>query len=240
MSHMSTCVQTSCAFSDQVTSGNLLMTMCAAFPKESRVYELRVTAIATLTISTVVVLARCAARLHLTGKLWSDDWTALLAAILLLAGAGLELASAQLGFGMHFWDVRVDKASLLLQIFYAVEILYTWIKLTAKISIILLYMRVFTGKRFRWSCYACLSYCGMSLTAFTFALAFQCNPVQSVWNRFISGQCIDVNIVGYVGAVLSIVEDVVLMVLPIPELRKLQISGRKRIAVSLMFILASL
>lgn len=240
MSGLSTCVQTSCDFNDQVTSGNLLMTMCAAFPIESRVQDVRTVAIVALVLSSTIVTARCIARFQLTGRLWSDDWTAIFATIILLGGAGLELASANLGFGLHFWDVYVSKAARLLQMFFTVEIFYTWIKLIAKASIIFLYMRVFTARWFRFACYACLGYCFLSLTIFTFVIAFQCTPVEAVWNRFISGKCLDVNAIGYSGAVLSVVEDLVLIVLPIPELRKLQISGRKRIGVGLMFALASL
>ncbi|KAF3768488.1 hypothetical protein M406DRAFT_239823, partial [Cryphonectria parasitica EP155] len=183
LSGMSTCVQTSCPFSEQVTTGSLLIATCAAFPIESRVSDL--------------------------------------------------------GFGLHYWDVQVANAAHLLQIFYAVEIIYTWVKLVAKASIILLYMRVFTARWFHLVCYGCLCYCGLSVISFTFVIAFQCRPVEAIWNHFIVGQCLDVNAIGYAGAVLSIVEDIVLVLLPIPELRKLQISARQRIGVGLMFGLAS-
>ncbi|KAK9789107.1 putative Extracellular membrane protein CFEM domain-containing protein [Seiridium cardinale] len=236
---LSNCVQTSCQFSDQITSGDLLMSMCAAYPKESRVNEVRTVALVALILSSTVVAARCTARLQLTGRLWSDDWTAIFATIILLGGAGLELASANLGFGLHFWDVYVTKAARLLQMFYTVEIFYTWVKLIAKASVIFLYMRVFPARWFRLACYACLSYCCISLMIFTFVVAFQCTPVEAIWNRFVVGKCLNVNAIGYSGAVLSVVEDLVLILLPIPELRKLQISGRKRVGVGLMFALAS-
>lgn len=44
----------------------------------------------------------------------------------------------------------------------------------------------------------------------------------------------------YAGAVLSIVEDLVLVALPIPELKKLNLSRKKRIALILMFAMGSL
>ncbi|KAI1335881.1 integral membrane protein [Xylariaceae sp. FL0016] len=236
---MSECVQTSCSFKDQVDSGNLLMGLCAAYPKQSRTTEVKIVAIMAVAATLVVVIPRCVARIHLTGRLWSDDYLAITSALLLVGGGGLELASAELGFGRHFWDVYVTNASRLLQIFYAVEIIYTWVKLIAKASIIAMYLRVFTGRGFRWACFACLGYCGISLTIFTFVIAFQCRPVEAIWNRFIAGQCLDVNAIGYAGAIMSVVEDLVLMVLPIPELRKLQVSSAKRVGVALMFVLAS-
>lgn len=240
LSSMSTCVQTSCKFSDQVTTGTVLTTSCAAFPIQSRVSAVRAAAAVALALSVVVVSMRCAARLHRTGRLWSDDWTAAISAFLLAVGASLELASAQLGFGLHYWDVYAPNATRLLQMFYAVEIIYTWIKLVAKASIVLFYMRVFPSRGFHIACYACLCYCGLSATLFTFVIAFQCQPVSAVWDRFISGKCLDVNAIGYAGAILSIVEDIVLVLLPLPELRKLQIGSKQRAGVALMFCLASL
>ncbi|PSR82139.1 hypothetical protein BD289DRAFT_412328 [Coniella lustricola] len=239
LSSMSTCVQTSCQFSDQVTTVGLLTTTCADYPIPSRVNDIRAAAAAALALSVVVVSMRCAARVHRTGRMWSDDWTAAIAALLLAVGASLELASAQLGFGLHYWDVAVANATVLLQMFYALEIIYTWIKLLAKASIVVLYMRVFPSRPFHMACYACLCYCCLSGISFSFAIAFQCQPVSAVWNRFIDGKCLDVNAIGYAGAVLSIFEDIVLVLLPIPELRKLQISSKQRAGVGLMFGLAS-
>ncbi|KAI0470115.1 integral membrane protein [Xylariaceae sp. FL0804] len=236
---MSACVQTSCTFSDQVESGNLLQGLCAPYPKESRSTEVKIMAIVAMGLTVLVVIPRCIARIHMTGRLWSDDYLAMFAALLLMGGGGIELASAELGFGKHFWDISVTDASTLLQMFYAVQIVYTWVKLAAKASILAMYLRVFTGRKFRWACWACLGYCFVSLTVFTFLLAFQCRPVEAVWNRVITGKCLDLNAIGYAGAILSVAEDLALMVLPVPELRKLQISTAKRLGVAMMFILAS-
>jgi hypothetical protein len=216
------------------------MSMCAAYPTESRVHEVRTVALVAIIVTSAVVAARCVARFQMTGRLWSDDWTAIVATIIILGGSGLELAGADLGFGLHFWDVEASKATKLLQIFYTIEIFYIWVKLIAKASIIFLYMRVFTTRWFQLACYGCLVYCCLSLIIFTFIVAFQCTPVEAIWDRFSSGTCFDVNAIGYSGGVLSVVEDLVLILLPIPELRKLRISGRKRIGVGLMFALSSL
>ena len=77
-------------------------------------------------------------------------------------------------------------------------------------------------------------------TIFVFVIVFQCTPVAAVWDRELQGKCLNVNAIGYAGAVMAVVEDLVLMVLPIPELLKLQISGRKRLSVGIMFCVASL
>nr|XP_036589603.1 uncharacterized protein CTRU02_00357 [Colletotrichum truncatum]KAF6801608.1 integral membrane protein [Colletotrichum truncatum] len=61
----------------------------------------------------------------------------------------------------------------------------------------------------------------------------------SIWDRSIEGQCLNISAIGYAGAACSILEDVVLFVIPIPELLKLQLSRKKKIALVFMFSVAS-
>lgn len=72
------------------------------------------------------------------------------------------------------------------------------------------------------------------------AVTLQCVPVDSIWNLKKEGKCVNSTGLVYAGAVLSIVEDIVIIALPIPELRGLNLSLRKRIALILMFALGSL
>ncbi|WDK20004.1 heterokaryon incompatibility protein [Colletotrichum graminicola] len=64
-------------------------------------------------------------------------------------------------------------------------------------------------------------------------------PIESNWDRYIEGRCFNVTAIVYAGAACSILEDLFLIVLPIPELLKLQLSSKKRIALVFMFALGS-
>ena len=77
-------------------------------------------------------------------------------------------------------------------------------------------------------------------TAFFFVVAFQCVPVRSIWDREIVGQCVNSQALIYAGAGFSIFEDFAIMLLPIFELKGLNLSRRKRIALGFMFALGSL
>ena len=72
------------------------------------------------------------------------------------------------------------------------------------------------------------------------ALTLQCIPVNAVWDLSVQGKCIDSSAIVFVGAGLSILEDVVIVLLPVPELKGLALSFRKRLAVMFMFALGSL
>jgi hypothetical protein len=76
--------------------------------------------------------------------------------------------------------------------------------------------------------------------AFTIGIAMQCLPLHSLWNLTIHAKCIDIHIFTILGAALSIFYDVVIMLLPIMELKGHNLTLKKRIALCFMFALGSL
>ncbi|KAI1340337.1 hypothetical protein F5Y15DRAFT_54756 [Xylariaceae sp. FL0016] len=238
-SDLSTCVQTSCGFDNQVLAVNLQSALCASYPKQSRSHEILTAAALTLCLSIPIVIARGAARIHLTKQLWWDDWMCLIAEIFLLAIACIEIASAKLGFGLHYWNVDVENATSLLKFFYAAQIFYILVQVFAKVSILMLYARIFPTRWFQWTIKGCITFMLGHGAIFVFVIIFQCVPVAAVWERNISGRCLDVNSVGWAGAIMSVIEDIVLVLLPLPELWKLQVIGRKRVGVALMLAVGS-
>lgn len=76
--------------------------------------------------------------------------------------------------------------------------------------------------------------------AFLMADALQCVPVKAVWDTNIHAKCIDLQALIYAGAGFSIFEDFVIMLLPIPELKSLNLDSRKKVALFFMFALGSL
>ena len=80
-------------------------------------------------------------------------------------------------------------------------------------------------------------------TAFITALIFQCIPVHGAWTRWdgtVPAKCINANAVGWTSAAVNIVLDVVIIVLPLPELTRLAMSWEQRIHILVMFSLGFL
>jgi hypothetical protein len=79
------------------------------------------------------------------------------------------------------------------------------------------------------------------LIAFVFEIALQCLPVASLWDMNIKAkQCTNFTANLYAGAALSIVEDLVVIALPIFVLKDLNLSQRKKLALGFIFALGSL
>lgn len=110
----------------------------------------------------------------------------------------------------------------------------------AKFSILLLYLRIFPNPKFRRIVQVCMAWQFCHTLAFLFGDMFQCVPVDAVWMPQRAGKCLDFNAFSFAGAGLSIFEDIVITLLPISELKGLNLTLRKRIALCLMFALGSL
>ncbi|CCF43882.1 integral membrane protein [Colletotrichum higginsianum] len=213
--------------------------LCKGYPREERRRFSKIFAIGLPLVTTLAVALRCVARLQVASKLWWDDWTALMALGFLIVMSGLGLVNSSLGFGYHYWDIDPGNGKMILQIFYAQQLLYIFIQVFAKASIACFYSRVFTNKRFQLAIKCFLVFLFSHGLMFLLLLAFQCVPVRSIWDRSVNGRCFDTAAISYGGAACSILEDFVLILMPLPELLKLKLSKRKKSALVFMFGIGS-
>lgn len=122
------------------------------------------------------------------------------------------------------------------------QVLYVIIQKLVKLSILVSYLRIFpeTIRWFRISIYVTIGFSaghGMLITLLT---AFQCLPVSSIWNISITGKCIDIKSIIYAGTAFSIVDDLLIMTLPIPCFSSLRMGRLKKISIGMMFTIGSL
>lgn len=110
-----------------------------------------------------------------------------------------------------------------------------------KFSILTFYLSVFPARPFRLQCYGVIVFVLVSTVAFVFATVFQCRPVSFAWNKEIAGgKCIDFNAVTWANAAFNIAQDVLIVALPISEVRKLQLDPKKKMGLYMMFGLGGL
>lgn len=109
-----------------------------------------------------------------------------------------------------------------------------------KVSIMLLFSRIFETPLWHRMTQAALIFFALKVIAFLFPLIFQCNPLEAAWNPSVDGQCLSVAAMGFAGAGFSITEDLIYLVLPIPTLWKLQLGKTKRIWLTVLFGIGSL
>ena len=104
------------------------------------------------------------------------------------------------------------------------------------------YHRIFPGRLFRTISIIIGVVVIVWFIAFVFLQFFTCIPLAYTWDKTIpGGRCISANDVAYYGtSPLDILTNVAILILPIPDLWKLQMPPWKKLAITLIFLLGSL
>jgi hypothetical protein len=134
----------------------------------------------------------------------------------------------------------IGQGANLSQFFYLSQLFYVVIISFAKFSILLFYLHIFPNPRFRLWVKITIAWLGCKFFAFLMAVLFSCVPVNGLWNVTIPAKCINTTGIVYAGAGLSIFDDIWIILLPIPVLKSLNLSLRKRGTLIFMFAMGSL
>ena len=150
------------------------------------------------------------------------------------------------GLGQHLLAVlEADPTGAMLvregQAYFSTELLWTVAVFLVKISILLLYVRIFG--RLRWmrvSCWIMGAYTTAWAIMVVVVCFTQCQPLALIWDKTIEGTCIDSWLFFVIGSSLNTFGDLVLLVLPLPAVWGLQLGKFQRVSLMGIFLLGSL
>ncbi|KAF7894133.1 hypothetical protein EAF00_007647 [Botryotinia globosa] len=197
-------------------------------------------------IAIAAVVLRFWARRIKGQKLGSDDWTILVALILGLAVTIDMLIMTQLGglgshseFNADGTPLNPKAAIVLAKTIYALELL-TWpaVGLT-KISVLLMYKRIFSTPRFQIVTWIMIGVNVAWILTFTFALMFSCLPIAGPWTGT-SYKCVNQEILFTVALATDVATDFLVLFLPAYEVKKLQMPLSRKILIIGIFCLGGL
>lgn len=108
-------------------------------------------------------------------------------------------------------------------------------------SFLFLYIDLFPIPTFRKVCYVVQASVVAAMVAYCAGTIFQCTPIPYFWDRTIAGgHCIDTAAFWYGHAAWNTVGDVIILLLPIPVIRSLQMGRSQKLAVLGIFGLGAL
>lgn len=230
--NISSCLLDKCTYKERFTAHNAQKNLCLHEPQESRQTSVFVAAIISSVFVIIFVALRCWSRYFITGVFWWDDWLLLCSAAIFLTLQGTTLWGVRLGFPKHIWNVDPLLAKSLYRFLWIYEILYIFVQGTSKLSVLMLYYRIFPQPWLRRVCIGYSVFILCHLIGFLFPVVFSCNPIALVYDKSITGgKCLDNHAIALAGAIFSIVEDLTIITLPIPSILKLRLSIRKKVSV---------
>lgn len=127
-----------------------------------------------------------------------------------------------------------------MQLLVAFECVYCTAVALIKLSLLLMYMRIFPVKSFELGAYI------LGFITIGWAIAincvsiFQCQPIKKAWLPTIPGSCIDLKASFIGNAVPNILTDVAILMMPVGQVWRLQMSPTQRASLCFMFLLGSL
>jgi len=190
-------------------------------------------------LATVTVGLRFWARHIKRTKFGFDDVLLLLALALTLGVVAIDIVGATWSrIGEHEiygaggkkllpWEIK--RMSIFL---FSMEILHTCAMPAVKAYTLVFYLRIFVSPGFRKAVYVVQTYVFCWWVAVLFATIFQCRPVKPGY----PGKCFDALTFFRAAAVLNVVSDVAVIILPIPAIIKLQMPVRHKVAIVGIFL----
>ncbi|KAI9709193.1 MAG: hypothetical protein M1812_007778 [Candelaria pacifica] len=209
-------------------------------------------------LSPLMVGARFWTRIRSSKTGW-DDWTILASMMIAFTVSVLLLVMIDLGYGKHMKDIpkptliRILKVLIPIvyahqafadhylpnQLFWYAQMFYKVDINLTKASILLLYLRIFTIRKYRIACYVLLVLVSCFGTALAFSAIFQCTPIARAWNKSYHGTCIDLTKSWYANAGFSIGTDTLILILPMPVIYALRMPAKQKIGLMLLLALGA-
>ncbi|KAI2898516.1 hypothetical protein CBS63078_7517 [Aspergillus niger] len=239
------CVVSSCTTKESLTTKNVTSTACGA-PVRDRTKAVSYAGVIGLVIACIAFILRIVARFKCLGVSGDTSFS--------------TISLADTGLGKDMWTLPFENVTRILyvsfpcypsvrgkadilehyKIYFWDELLYLSILPMTKISICCFYLRIFPARNFRSLTYIVIGLNIAYLLAIVLVSIFQCRPIQGAWLHW-DGEgnykCNHINAQGWASAIINMLLDLIVMILPLKQLYELQLSIKKKAFVMCMFSL---
>jgi hypothetical protein len=136
------------------------------------------------------------------------------------------------GMGLHADVVPLEKIVLIAKFLVVAEILYVYNLVWTKLSLLMMYYRIFRFPYFKRWAYILGTFIILWVICITFLFIFICVPVQKLWYPQLPGHCINQVGTWIANAVSTISTDLAILILPLPQVWKLQLRRAEKIVLT--------
>ncbi|KAK6845920.1 hypothetical protein PG987_001108 [Apiospora arundinis] len=208
---------------------------------ESRQAEIYGAVTITFIASTSALVLRLIARRSKKLTLWYDDYLAIVAWAAALAYDIGTFIWLELGLGLHLGNLRIpdslaDHYRELFQ--FILEQAYTVSIAGSQLSLLALYWRAFGPVAESRVCILIIATCSIIwFLCRIFIVTFQCNPPEAKWSYSVEANNCPIDTGKFFLATVSthLVIDVLLMILPAWQIRKLHLPLLEKISITALF-----
>ncbi|KAH6625465.1 integral membrane protein, partial [Boeremia exigua] len=186
--------------------------------------------------AALLVILRFVARRVRETKVWWDDVCAVASLFFTSGILAMHISYANHGMGYHISEIPIANTVFIGKQLIAYQAVYYAAMASVKLSYLWFYLRIFPQPEFRkwvWTCMSLVSgyWIGSMLTIFLI-----CRPFEMNWNPSIpGGHCASYNIAFVTIGIFNMITDLIIMLLPIPFIRKIQMAVGTKIGLVAIF-----
>ncbi|KAL8381963.1 hypothetical protein RB595_005969 [Gaeumannomyces hyphopodioides] len=234
---MSECMQANCTVADGLMVAKVQASLCR-YPHPNKTVE-GTAALSTLfAVAVIAVVLRLVAR-AVAREIFIEDYMIAVAILLTISMLVPLLMSFKDGLGTHLYDlVNANSLKRVLLSLYISENTYIISLTLIKTSILAFYLRLFKLYRgFRIAVIISIVVTTLSSIIILVLTILSCRPVERFWDRDIKrGSCLSIPKLAYANSGLAIIQDVVIITLPVLLVAGLEaMTRRKKMYVAGMF-----
>lgn len=181
---------------------------------------------------TVCFGLRLYTRVFILNGFNKEDWMCATAWFLGTCYSIIAIVMGYFGGGLHLVDVPPDHRIPFGKTVYVTMVMYGPTAYITKICLLWIMARVFSP--FRKAVIFIYVFMGIMLAYYIPAVIVKvriCNPIGRFWDRGIHGTCLNEASIILADAVVSVVSDLIILLLPLPLTMSLQMSTKKKVRV---------
>lgn len=194
-----------------------------------------------MTLCTAFTFARLYTRYFVHQQLWWDDWAMFLAWLGTIGLCALQLVMMHYGGGVNVWDVPEGELEKFLELFLDIQMVARIAIFFARLSILLLYIRIFfpigtPRSTFWWIIHTVIWLNLLYTISLILITTLQCVPQHLPWGN----SCVNQWLILVMASSINIMTDIAVMVIPIASILKLQAAKKKKWAIWALFAFGAL
>ncbi|RDW77989.1 hypothetical protein BP5796_05841 [Coleophoma crateriformis] len=210
-----------------------------AYALDNRLVAFRITNIAVVGVAALFVVLRYLARWRQGSQIGADDYVITAALLLLFGNLATSMLMMHYGLGLHASALSKEVLKKISVKLFAFEGIYLVTGLFTKISVLLLYLRLFPLPQMRKASWTIACFTGIWMIPMVLLYLLQCRPISRFWDPSVTGHCLNIKIGFIVYAIPSTLIDAAILIVPISQIWQLRISFGQRLQVSFIFLLGS-
>lgn len=196
-----------------------------------------------IIVTSVMVAARLYTKVYVMKALKWEDHTCVMGWASFMVFLSLEYSIGKKEGGTHQWNVSYKDVQYNWRYSNYGDTVYSLALFFTKFSIMLLILRVFCSVQRDvgyWLTQILMMVNGIFYIIYFFVPIFLCFPRSKIWNPDAAGHCLNIDDLYLASAVFNMLSDIVMPSVPVYLIWNLQMSTRRKLGVSAIFLTGGL